>query len=585
MNGFEIPLGVLELLIPALCAGVLCGGTLLFVYIFLRSRELMYLSISFMGLFALVFVASELAILTFGGLLDRVECAMNFHRIEQISGAFFIFSLPFFMSYLLKLNRVINVLNRVVAFFGLAAAIAVAVIAFYKPSLFISMTEHYKTWQTIAGDHGRGLEGQLYHLRDTVLGGMILYSLLLIVIDIIWHRNIRHLFLPLIGVSLGILGAFNDTMYISERTNIFFGDIRFSRFALGVTLFIFFCMASLARFFVDRAREVARAEEMASREADRAKAQNDFVKNVIKTNTTSICGAMSETSASIGTLSENTRNQAASTEEMAAAVEEISAGANYVSSSADEQDKALQTLSGTINDLAGLVRAMGEAVTDTIGITEKVSDNAKSGEQSIRVMDESMRRIGDSSKQMNGIIRIINDISDRINLLSLNAAIEAARAGEAGRGFAVVADEISKLADQTATSIKEIDSLIRKNDAEISSGSDNIRTAVVSVNSIIHDVEGIAERIARVSELMKKQLSANDTVHAGVDHVRGRSAEIMSAMSEQKNNTDEITRAITGVSEIAQRNTVMANEMAESAKALVVMIEKLNMEIEEYRGD
>ena len=114
-----------------------------------------------------------------------------------------------------------------------------------------------------------------------------------------------------------------------------------------------------------------------------------------------------------------------------------------------------------------IILEMGQKTRDTSSLTESISDQARTGSKSLEDMNESITKISASSGEVKNIIGIINDISDKINLLSLNAAIEAARAGEAGRGFAVVADEISKLADQTAQSIKGISDLIRENDSEI----------------------------------------------------------------------------------------------------------------------
>ncbi|WP_438823898.1 methyl-accepting chemotaxis protein [Bacillus sp. JJ1566] len=77
-------------------------------------------------------------------------------------------------------------------------------------------------------------------------------------------------------------------------------------------------------------------------------------------------------------------------------------------------------------------------------------------------MRNSVQKLEDSSKQITEVIRIVHEIADQTNLLALNSAIEAARAGEHGKGFSVVAKEVKKLAEQTKSSVTNIQDLIER---------------------------------------------------------------------------------------------------------------------------
>jgi methyl-accepting chemotaxis protein len=194
-------------------------------------------------------------------------------------------------------------------------------------------------------------------------------------------------------------------------------------------------------------------------------------------------------------------------------------------------------------------------------------------------MNESMMSVGGSSGEITGIIEIINDISDRINLLSLNAAIEAARAGDAGRGFAVVADEISKLADQTASSIKSINDLIKNNEVEIGTGMSNITVAVKRINLIMSDINAVVGMINDISAQAGWQTAARNTVNENADIVKSGSERISTAMKEQSSAVAEISKTVNDITDIAQMNAQRITSITESSRALVAMVGDLNREI------
>ena len=170
-----------------------------------------------------------------------------------------------------------------------------------------------------------------------------------------------------------------------------------------------------------------------------------------------------EISSAVKDFSANIQNQSANSEEISASVEEMEASMINVAGESETQNNSIKFLDKQIKDMSVMLREIQKMTQNTFTLTEKLQSRAATGEQTLRTMDHTMVKLNNSSQDMVNILAIIDEISEQINLLSLNAAIEAARAGDAGKGFAVVADEISKLADQTAKSLKDIDSLIRMN--------------------------------------------------------------------------------------------------------------------------
>ncbi len=290
-----------------------------------------------------------------------------------------------------------------------------------------------------------------------------------------------------------------------------------------------------------------------------------------------------EMSVSATTFSENAQNQAASAEQISATIEEVSAGIENINSESLDQYRSLGEFIGHMEALYENMKQMGNNLKETLSISNIIAFTAKSSEKSLHAMTDSMVSILNSSKEMTGIVDIINDISEQINLLSLNAAIEAARAGDAGRGFAVVADEISKLADQTATSIKEIDKFIHQNNEQIDKGQTSVNSASATITEVIESVNRISEMMNDLGTFMQKQLDVNEKVNAEALRMRQRSEEMKNATEEQKNAISEIVRSIASINENTQANASGAQELAGTVEKLSNMAEDLKRDVDYFK--
>ncbi|TAL38997.1 MAG: hypothetical protein EPN93_02665 [Spirochaetes bacterium] len=286
--------------------------------------------------------------------------------------------------------------------------------------------------------------------------------------------------------------------------------------------------------------------------------------------------SMSDTSL---VFSQNAQNQAATTEQITATIEEISAGMETVTNNVSMQFSKLSELTRNILTLSSVITEISRQVQDAQALSGEISHHVAVGSETLERLSVSMETIRANSREMTNIVQIINDISDKINLLSLNASIEAARAGDYGRGFAVVADEISKLADQTTMSIKDIDALIKKNDQEIVVELGNVKETVSMISGISQGVGRIDSLVDQISSNVNMQLEIKEIINREADTVKSGSDEIKASTEEQHTAIQEIVKSVSQINEstqaIASGSEQIANKSVELASTSQVLKERI----------
>ena len=323
---------------------------------------------------------------------------------------------------------------------------------------------------------------------------------------------------------------------------------------------------------------------LVTKESEKNIRSNDFIKKVLGDNSSAITESMKKMSSKSDLFSQNTRDLASALEEITANIEQITGGIENISGTAGVQNQDVNDIRSRLDELTSVIAAMDSIVAQSLTATSEITESARGGEKYLRAMEQNVGRIMQSSAEMKNIVGMINDISDRINLLSLNAAIEAARAGDAGRGFAVVADEISKLADRTAASIKEITDLIAANENETGAGINVIKETVAVITSIISGVDAINTKISSLAGYREKQAAANESVTRSVINLSERSKQIALAASEQKEGINEILNHISGINSISASNSNGADELYSDSQELVRLMDGFTNTIDDYNG-
>ncbi|MBE3578756.1 MAG: methyl-accepting chemotaxis protein [Caldanaerobacter subterraneus] len=261
-------------------------------------------------------------------------------------------------------------------------------------------------------------------------------------------------------------------------------------------------------------------------------------------------------------------NTVSAVEDVAKAVEDIAKGANV---QAQEISASVQKVSEFGQDIDKVLKTTQEVRL----YSEKADDVKAKGLEKLEALRESseemnkaaiyvfetVRKIKESSREITAITSVIEEIADKTNLLSLNAAIEAARAGEAGRGFAVVAEEVKKLAQQSAESTSRIKEIIEEMHS--------------TINLAVEAMQNADQSIVRQNEAVKGTQTAFTEFEDFINNVTKRIDEINSLMNLMQEKKDEIVASMENISAISEETAAATEEVSASTEEQLSAVEDL----------
>ncbi len=329
--------------------------------------------------------------------------------------------------------------------------------------------------------------------------------------------------------------------------------------------------AGKGKRYMDELRQIIGRIEQEQREVLERKAQeaehaSASAKSTIIAGT--VIGVVLVALAGLVIVSGLSRQLGSAVSDMQSSAAELQAAAQQQATGAKEQATAMNEIATTISELLATSRQIADSAQHVAQIADRTAASARSGDATVQQARDSiggvkrqvdlivthMLDLGRKSQQIGAILHLVNELAEQTNILAINATIEAAGAGDAGRRFAVVADEIRKLADRVGGSTKEIRVLI-----------DDVRSAV---NTTVMVTEAGSKAVESGSLQVGAVASSFTAIASLVETTTAAAQEIGLSTKQQTTAVEQVTLAITSVSQASKESEVSTTQTLQTASQL-----------------
>lgn len=313
-------------------------------------------------------------------------------------------------------------------------------------------------------------------------------------------------------------------------------------------------------------------------------------KKVISKDFVGIKGITDEMNTFVKNVNDISDFMSTTSNEISSIVEQLASGAvdqaNNTQNCATVLNENIESLKDVVKDENSNKENLENAITKIDNSYESVDSTGKNITDSItkfkEVKDKGIKLSGDA-KNIRGIISIVSQISEQINLLALNASIEAARAGEAGRGFSVVAEEVRKLAEETGSAVKEINNSLGNFVGDIEGLVQNIETQYGVLENEIDSLQSVRnlsyEAKISAKDVSESMIKAAERLNIEADSISSiyDNIESLAAIAEENSASSE------EVSANVINYTNQIKNLTDNVGQFKKLIESFESELKKYK--
>jgi twitching motility protein PilJ len=243
--------------------------------------------------------------------------------------------------------------------------------------------------------------------------------------------------------------------------------------------------------------------------------------------------------------------------------------------SAEELDSAnklqvseIETIVRNVEDLTNNITRVTENTMRAAVITKQAKDSAsdaasvvsrtneKMTQSRIKMQEvlKSVKHQGETSQEIGQVVEAIEGITDRTQIIAVNASLEAAKAGAAGAGFQVLAGEVNRLAETSSELLITITALVQRNQGETAATIQSVEEATNSVVEGAQLAESANDELRKISEISTNVAQFVDDIRVQSEAQSATASDVRESMdrlsSLSKNSQIAVDQVVTGVKQI-----------------------------------